>query len=56
MSTFNLEITMGNATMLTHTDVQRALKKVISDLNTVANGSIWDTNGNKVGMFWWEMD
>lgn len=55
MSKFYVEINIGNDAMQTHEDVKLALKKVIKDLDIVANGNIWDTNGNKVGMFWWEM-
>ena len=55
MSKFCIEIEMENETMQTHHDIQKALKKVIRDLDIVANGSIWDSNGNKVGLFWFEM-
>jgi hypothetical protein len=55
MSKFYVEINIGNEAMQTPEDVKLALKKVIKDLDIVANGNIWDANGNKVGMFWWEM-
>ena len=55
MSKFCIEIEMENETMQTHYDIKKALKKVIRDLDIVANGSIWDSNGNKVGLFWFEM-
>ena len=55
MSKFCIEIEMENETMQTHYDIKKALKKVMRDLDIVANGSIWDSNGNKVGLFWFEM-
>jgi hypothetical protein len=52
MSTFYLEIEMGNAAMMDTTDIRYALRSVngkLADGNK--SGTIKDENGNTVGKF-----
>lgn len=51
MTTFYLEIEMGNATMMHREDIRDALKKVTASLHCQNSGDIRDYNGNKVGKF-----
>jgi len=52
MSTFYVEIEMGNAAMLDSTDIRYALRSVNSKLfDGHTNGNIRDINGNVVGKF-----
>lgn len=49
---FTMEITMGNAAMLTPQDVAEALKVVAGRLESGdEHGMIHDLNGNRVGWF-----
>ena len=51
MTTFYVEIEMGNAAMEFREDISDALKKVAASVHCHNEGDIRDYNGNKVGKF-----
>ena len=51
MTTFYVEIEMGNAAMLNNSDIRYALKQVIGNLDCNFGGNIRDYNGNTVGHY-----
>jgi hypothetical protein len=53
MARFTLEIELGNAAMQTGEDVAHALRVAAAALEEVgcSRSSIWDVNGNRVGVW-----
>jgi hypothetical protein len=51
MTTFYVEIEMGNAAMMNNTDVRSALQYVIGYLDCNYGGTVRDVNGNVVGKY-----
>lgn len=51
MTTFYVEIKLGNEAMVHREDVRDALKRVTASLHCHNSGEIRDVNGNKVGKF-----
>jgi len=51
MTTFYVEIEMGNAAMNSNQDVRYALRYVIGHLDCNMGGTVRDYNGNAVGKY-----